>query len=236
MKRHLAALALIALLPACHVEPAVAAPPPRDAAIAEVATCQANHKCYTLGFSRVSDAAGAADRYRVVVSAPGLSIDSIVTGPPLAFSVACTPGASGSITAKVWSIRRDSVSKASANATANYLCADIPPPAPGSVIISPDTVASAPPLDSTAIAELLVLPSNITVAVGDSVLVHAIRVDLAGRRSAARPPVEWNIGATDVVEIHPVPGTADAWVIGKRCTGCSSAFVLPRFHPYSAGT
>ncbi|HET7552210.1 MAG TPA: hypothetical protein VFK04_13040 [Gemmatimonadaceae bacterium] len=207
-------------LAACTVTPADAAPPPSELALAPVAACDAGKVCYRAAWPAVSDAAGAADHYRVRVTAPGVSIDTVVTATSFSFSVPCSPGASGTVTADVWSIRRDSVSKASAHASASYSCPDAPPPAPDSVIIAP--------VDSTAIASVLIEPAEVALVEGDSALVTAWRVDLAGRRTVPRS-VRWESTDSAVALVRPVPGTATAWVIAPRGAASVGAVRMIQF-------
>lgn len=139
------AIALSASLAACDVPSAQGAPPPKDLAIAPVADCPAGSLCFSSRWTGVSDSYGAADSYRVRIVAPGVSIDTTVVAKSFAFRIPCSPGASGSITADVWSVRRGKESASSKRATAAYACPDPAPPAPDSVIIAPDSAVNPNP-------------------------------------------------------------------------------------------
>ena len=136
------ALAITTALAACDVPQAQGAPPPADVALAPVADCAAGSLCFTSRWTAVSDSAGAADHYRVRIVAPGVSVDTTVTATSIGFRVPCAPGATGSITADVWSVRRGKESANSKRATASFACPDPAPPAPGSVVIAPDSTGA----------------------------------------------------------------------------------------------
>ena len=144
-------------LAACHVEQA-RADPPRHLDVVPTPICEADSLCYIVAWPAVSDAAGMADGYRVhVTSSAGLDLTATVVDPVYRFAVSCTPGASGTIGVDVWSVRRDSVSHDSAHAAASYTCPDAPPPAPDSVVITPDSVTAdptedVPPVSGVALA------------------------------------------------------------------------------------
>ncbi|HEY9450583.1 MAG TPA: hypothetical protein VIQ60_12605 [Gemmatimonadaceae bacterium] len=139
-----AVLATTALVAACEVQPAQGAPPPRGVTLTAVA-CDAGSICYTARWTAVSDNAGAADSYRVRVAAPGVALDTTVAVTSVAFKVPCAPGANGSITADVWSVRRGKQSATSARTVTAFSCPDVPPPAPDSVIVQPDSSVNPNP-------------------------------------------------------------------------------------------
>lgn len=152
------AIAISTALAACDVPIAQGAPPPKDLALSAVADCPVGSLCFSARWTAVSDSYGTADSYRVRVSAPGVSIDTTVAAMSFAFRVACPPGASGSIAADVWSVRRGKPSATSKRATAAYTCPDPAPPAPDSVIVAPDsTVNPNPPAGDTGSADSLPL-------------------------------------------------------------------------------
>lgn len=142
MRRLLAVLLLT--IAACGVESASGAVrPPSRLTLTPAAACASDSLCYVLQWPAVSDANGAADHYHVrITTSAGYAHEDTVTA--LSERVAIpTPaiGASVTVTASVWSIRRGLQSASAATATATARTADVAPPAPGSITITPDTLA-----------------------------------------------------------------------------------------------
>ena len=154
MRREMMLALAGAVLVACHVEQADgAAPPPAELAVTGAAACEADSLCFVAAWPQARDSLGAADGYRIhITSSAGLDLTSTVGEALYRFALPCSPGASGTVTVAVWSIRRDSLSRSSTDASAPYSCPDAPPPAPDSVLLTPDEppVAVDPlPVDST---------------------------------------------------------------------------------------
>lgn len=219
-------LALALSVTSCKVEAANAAPPPVELALVPLEQCAPERICFLTTWPAVVDKYGPADKYRVhAISGPTI-IDTTVTAPPLSFELPCAPGASGTVSVDVWSIRRNTPSTNSAKQQAKYTCPDIAPPAPDSVQIQR--------IDSTEIASVIIEPSQVALVEGDSALVTAWRVDLLGRR-AVPAHVEWSTSDSSVALIRPVPNTATAWVVAPVGGGYGSVPRVIRF-PNAVGT
>lgn len=141
----------------CKAETAVAAPAPDAVAFLERhSLCNANERCFTLVWVQPSDTIGGKpDAYVVEVAANGAVIATdTVTATIFDVTVGCSPGASGAVTAQLWSLRRGIKSATPATVGQVYSCPDVPPPPPDSVRFEPPppVVTEPPPPDTTPVA------------------------------------------------------------------------------------
>ena len=198
---------------ACRVRTLRAADAPENVDVRAVGV-STDTVWFEVSCAPVADENGAADAYIDSVFVGSTLVHAArVTVPADTFGVARPgPGGTVTLTVRMRAVRRTLVGPASEHAW-SFTEVDTPPPAPDSIAV--DTInhtSSTPNL-------MRVSPDRVTVIAGDSTLVRAVEITADGDTLAVdAETLAWRSADTSAVRVHPVAGTANAWLITVRDT------------------
>lgn len=193
-----------------------------DAATVETATlvpasASADSCAFSLSWSLVKgNASGAPTGYLVKFTTPSATLATDTASAPPARIAIARPAAPDSVivTGSVAAMRGSTVFAA---ASASAVCHSVPAPLP-----APDSVKM-----DTTIVSVLVSPSTVTLSPGDSAKVTAMYALASGDTVAAYKPVAWNSSDTTIAVMHPISGSASAYVVASALrTGMRTSSLL----------